>query len=165
MTTLRMMAVGGPLGGPMVPDYQAQAAGRRQYHGRKLDSSQGSVFESREIVKGPNGKTQIVTVQRRNAVFVPHEEAVFEVADDSPFVSEYLRHLREGDLLPADQATADEAHVKFDPTFARSLHRVHAANLAAKAAGPAPGVVSAAVAASVKEALKKPLPGADGSRS
>ena len=158
----------------MVPDYQAQAAGRRQYHGRKLDSSQGSVFESREIVKGPNGKTQIVTVQRRNAVFVPHEEAVFEVADrfwyvdkfvDNPFVSEYLRHLREGDLLPADQATADEAHVKFDPTFARSLHRVHAANLAAKAAGPAPGVVSAAVAASVKEALKKPLPGADGSRS
>jgi hypothetical protein len=128
---LRMMAVGGENGGPLVPHYGAQAQGIRRYVGRRLDPSQGSLFESREIVKGPNGKPQLVTVTRRNAVFVPSAEPVMEVDETDPHVSEYIRHMRDGDLLPADAATAKLAGVPFDPKCSKSLHKIAVAEAAA----------------------------------
>lgn len=114
----------------MVPHYGNQKAGIRSYVGRKLDASQGSLFDSREIVRGPNGKPQLVTVQRRNAVFVPSDAPVFEVDEGDPHVTEYIRHMRDGDLLPADAETAKLAGVKFDPKCERSLHKIAAAEAA-----------------------------------
>lgn len=124
---LRMMAVGGENGGPMVPHYGAQQAGVRRYVGRRLDALQGTLFESREIVRGPNGHPQLVSVQRRNAVFVPSDEPVFEIDETDSHATEYIRHMRDGDLLPADAQTALHAGVKFDPKCERSLHQMHAA--------------------------------------
>jgi hypothetical protein len=160
MQVLRMMAVGGKQDGdpgPMVTDYAAQGAGRRSFHGRVLDTTQGSMFVSTDIVKGPNGKSQVVKVQRRNAVFVPSPSPVFEVPENDRHVGEYLRHLRDGDLIPADLATAQIAGVKFDPTFAKSLHRIHAQWLASEASKPKQAEESAKVAAAVTEAIGKPL--------
>jgi hypothetical protein len=135
---LRMMAVGGPFGGPLVPDYGAQAT--QTVHrkiGRRLDPSKGLTFTSAEIVRGPNGQEQHIEVERRHAVLVPHpEEVIFEYPANGPFATEYLRHLRDGDLIPADQATADAGarlgvspvnghECTFDPKFERSLHKMY----------------------------------------
>ena len=162
MQVLRMMAVGGKQDGdpgPMVTDYTAQASGRRCFHGRVLDPTQGQMFEFSDVVKAPNGKSQVVKIQRRHAVFVPSADPVFEVPENDRHVGEYLRHLRDGDLIPADLATAQAAGVKFDPTFAKSLHRIHAAEQAAEASKPKQAEESAKVAADVSAALKKPVQG------
>ena len=160
MQVLRMMAVGGKRDGdpgPLVPNYGAQVGGRRCFHGRVLDPTQGSTFESTDVVKGPNGKSQVVKVQRRNAVFIPSPNPVFEVSESDRHVGEYIRHLRDGELIPADLTTAQIAGVKFDPTFAKSLHRIHAAEHAAAASKPKASEESAKVAADVSAALKKPI--------
>jgi len=135
---LRMMAVGGAFGGPLVPDYGAQATQTMHRKvGRRLDPTKGLKFTSAEIVRGPNGQEQHIEVERRHAVLVPHpDEIVFEYPVSGPFATEYLRHLRDGDLIPADQATADAGaqlgkspinghECTFDPTFERSLHKMH----------------------------------------
>jgi hypothetical protein len=122
----------------MVQNYGNLAAGSSlSYIGRRLDPTQGKTFEDVEIVRGTNGREQHVNISRRMAVLVPHpEQVVFEYPTDGPHAGEYLRHLRDGDLIPADQFTADQgAHLgvspvnghecKFDPTFARSLHKMH----------------------------------------
>jgi hypothetical protein len=134
---LRMMAVGGPQGGPMTPNYARQASGQRHYVGRKLDVTKGVKFNDIEIVRGPNGQAQHIEVERRHAVFVPHpDEVVFEYPLNGEHAAEYLKHLRDGDLIPADEFTAGEGarlgvspinghKCKFDPEFARSLHKLH----------------------------------------
>jgi hypothetical protein len=134
-----MMAVGGAVdghAGPMVPDYGSQAVGVRRYHGRRIDMTLGTLLEHEEMVRAPNGKQQVVKVMKRPAAFVPSDEPVFEIPSNTPYIAEYLRHLRDGDLIPADEATAQFAWVQFDPTFARSLHRIHAEEKARAALAP-----------------------------
>ena len=106
---LRFVAVHGPNGGPMVPVYESLAVCRRQFVGRRLDPAQGKPFVH------PDTKQPM-----RHAVFVAHEDdaAIHEVAIGSEFVQEYLRHIKDGDLLPADAFTAAKAGVGFDPTLA-----------------------------------------------
>jgi hypothetical protein len=132
---LRFCAVAGENGGPCVPDYGAHVAGQRRFVGRKLDTTRGVAFEDSEIVPGPNGKAQTVKTVRRHAVFIPHpDELVKEHPLNGPYAAEYLRHLRDGDLIPADQFTANEAAklgpspfngktCSFDPKFSGSLHK------------------------------------------
>jgi hypothetical protein len=107
-----LVAKGGPGGGPMVPDYEAQSAGVRRFIGRRLDRSQGKPFVDPET-KEP----------RRHAVFVPHagDEAFVKKDVNSQFAMEYLVHLRHGDLLPGDEETARWAGVKWDPTVLEML--------------------------------------------
>ena len=92
----------------MVPDYEAQASGQRRYIGRVLDPSQGVPFKDDETGQ-----------MKRHAVFVAKEgvEAFHEVDASTPHLAEYLRHLRDGDLLPGDKFTADLANIPHDPTL------------------------------------------------
>jgi hypothetical protein len=162
---LRMMAVGGAVdghAGPMVPDYGSQAVGVRRYHGRRIDMTLGPLVEHEEMVRAPNGKQQVVKVMKRPAAFVPGDEPVFEIPSNTPYIAEYLRHLRDGDLIPADEATAQFAGVSFDPTFARSLHRIHAEEKAREASAPK-GATLADISAAVAAAISKPVTaGAEG---
>jgi hypothetical protein len=87
-------------GTAMVPHYEAHPMVRR-FHGWKFDDSLGEEFEH------PEHKQKM-----RAGGFASHDE-VIEVPD----TVEYRRHLRDGDLWPADQATASLVGVKFDATF------------------------------------------------
>lgn len=159
---LRMLAVGGPGGGPMTPHYGAQAQGLRRYVGRKLDVTKGVKFRDTQEIQGKNGQTQLVEVERRHAVFVPHpDEIVFEYPVSGEHATEYLLHLRDGDLIPADAFTAQQGaalgpspingHVcTFDPDFARSLHKLH---LETEDSAEADAAKSADVLAKVKAAI------------
>lgn len=84
----------------MVPDIDSA---RRQYIGWMLDRTQGEKYEDIEII---DGRKEIVP--RQQAVFVT--SGVVEV----PSYAEYVRSVKDGDLLPADQATADFCKVKFE---------------------------------------------------
>jgi hypothetical protein len=125
----------------MTQHYGAQASGIRRYIGRKLDPTKGVKFRDTQEILGKNGQTQNVEVERRHAVFVPHpDEVVFEYPVNGEHATEYLMHLRDGDLIPADEFTAAQGAAlgispinghkcEFDPTFARSLHKLHVENV------------------------------------
>lgn len=96
-----------PRGTAMVQDYGALVdAGDRRFHGWKFDTTQGPEF----VDKG-DGKT------KRHGGFVRQTGAVVVIPPNSPYLTEYKRHLRDGDLWAADQATADAAGVPFEPQF------------------------------------------------
>lgn len=87
-------------GTAMVPDIDSH---RRQYIGWVLDRTQGEKYNDSEFI---NGRLEIVP--RQQAVFVT--SGVVEV----PSYAEYMRSVKDGDLAPADQATADYCKVKFE---------------------------------------------------
>ena len=114
---LRVVAQGGENGGPMVPHYESLETATRRFVGRFLDRSQGEAFRDQDTGQ-----------EMRHAVFVAHAHdefhpetgkslAIHEVPMTSRFVGEYIKHLRAGDLLPADTFTAELAGRPFDPTF------------------------------------------------
>lgn len=86
-------------GSAMVSHLETLAAGGRRYVGRKHDPSLGV-----------------------NGGWVPVDEPEL-VAD----VAEYRKHVAEGDLWPADEATAARCGVKFDPHFGAEPHTPAAA--------------------------------------
>lgn len=92
-------------GTAMVPDIDSH---RRQYIGWILDRSQGEKYTDFE---GRN-KTPVL---RQQAVFI--HNGVVEI----PSYAEYVRSVKDGDLSPADQATADFCKVKFEgePTLSK----------------------------------------------
>jgi len=98
-----------PRGTARVQDYGAlMGSGMNRFHGWTLDSTLGKPF------------TDPATRQpRRHAVYLKKlgVEAAVEISVDDPYYGEYVRHLRDGDLWPADLETAQRANVKFDPTF------------------------------------------------
>ncbi len=67
---------------PMVPNYRLLMLGQRVYLGLSKDSSMG-----------PNGGYRAV-------------DDVIEIKADDPYFVEYILHLRQGDLLALDEATA-----------------------------------------------------------
>ena len=73
---------------PMVQDYAAMYAGVRQYLG--------------------------LLWQTDAAGYVPTNEVV-QIPENSAFLGEYLRHLRAGDLVPADARIAKLCGVPFTP--------------------------------------------------
>ena len=87
-------------GTAMVPHYETHPQVRR-FHGWKFDPTLGEEFEH------PETKSMV-----RAGGFGSHDD-VIEVPD----TVEYRRHLRDGDLWPADQDTAQAAGVPFDPSF------------------------------------------------
>lgn len=94
-----------PRGTALVPHYEQQEAGRRRFHGWKHDPTQGPSYLDPQT-KQP----------RHHGAYVKQSD-VIAVPLSSRYLAEYLRHLREGDLWPADEATAQRAGVRFDATF------------------------------------------------
>jgi len=94
---LRVLARGTAL----VPKYEAQA--------NRLNSFVG--WSCQAI--GPEFVDPETRQPRRHAGFVKRVGEVVEL----PVRAEYLRHLRDRDLWPADEATAQIACVPFDPKY------------------------------------------------
>lgn len=99
-----------PRGTAMVPDYERHATIRR-FHGWKHTKEIGDEVEVKkdlrtgEVAKvRPDGFVKQLAKSQEHVIDVPH-------------TVEYLRHLRDGDLWPADQETAKLAGVAFDPLF------------------------------------------------
>lgn len=97
VTKLRVLA----RGTGRVPDYQAQSAGIRRFHGWKHDPKLGPEF------------VDPVTKQKKNHGGYVRQSDVVEL----PVTTEYIRHLRVGDLWPADEATAQLVGRPFEPDF------------------------------------------------
>lgn len=97
----------------LVPDYHAQESGARRFHGWKHDPQQGPEFEGEH--RNPNGAVE--RRKERHGGFVRQTGEVHSIPSNSPFLGEYIRHLRDGDLWPADAETAAFVGRQFDPEF------------------------------------------------
>jgi hypothetical protein len=98
-----------PRGTAKVQDYGALLGNRvNRFHGWQPNVDIGALFVD------PDDKQQ-----KRNLVHVKRVgvEHAIEISMSNPHVGEYIRHLRDGDLWPADQATATAIGLKFDPDF------------------------------------------------
>ena len=93
-------------GNGLTPDYDAQARGIRRFHGWKHDPT-----------KGPRFKDSITGEQKAHGGFEKQVRQIVEIPISNPHRNEYIRHLREGSLWPADSETAQLAGVPFDPTY------------------------------------------------
>jgi hypothetical protein len=91
-----------PRGKALVPNYEAQEGGVRRFHGWKHDAS-----------LGPSFVDESTKVMHHHGGFVKGVGEVVEL----PMRGEYIRHLRDGDLWPADEPTARACGAKWDPTF------------------------------------------------
>jgi hypothetical protein len=111
--TLRVL----PRGTAMVMHYERTARHGQpaSYHGWKHDSLLGDEYVD------PEFSTKDKKVVRRDGGFVKHAPEVIEV----PNSVEYRRALVDLSLWPADQATAQEAGVPFDPTFGGEEELAH----------------------------------------
>lgn len=99
-----------PRGTALVQDYRSLIeTGTNRFHGWKWDGTLGPEFEYKDA-KGETRKT-------RHGGRVKHVDQVVVILPDDPHRAEYLRHLRDGDLWAADEATAQAAGVPFEPEF------------------------------------------------
>lgn len=95
----------------MVPDYRAlMDTGTRRHHGLQFDSTLGPEDDFLHPKTGEK-----VRAHHGGWVKVVDEPSVIDAED--PHYMEYVRHLKDGDLWAADQATADAAGVLFEPDF------------------------------------------------
>lgn len=100
-------------GTAMVPDYSAQVGGVRRFHGYAFDRALGPQREVRNPLTGaPSGEGA-----RPGGGFVKQLGLVVEIKATDPYLAEYIRHLRAGDLWPADEYTASFARQPFDASF------------------------------------------------
>jgi len=98
-----------PRGTAKVQDYAALLGNRvNRFHGWVADRTIGMPFQNSETKAQDR---HVVSVKKLGA-----DQAV-QIPTDAQHVGEYLRHLRDGDLWPADAFTAQFAGVKFDPDF------------------------------------------------
>jgi len=95
-----------PRGTAMVPDYEAQDTGTRRFLGWKFDREQGPEFKD-----ATSKKTM------RHGGFVRQTGVAVTIQPTNKYRGEYLKHLRDGDLWPADLATAMAAHCAWEPSF------------------------------------------------
>lgn len=96
-----------PRGTARVQDFRAlMETGTNRFVGWKFDRALGPEFVD------PKDKQT-----KRHGGRVKQVDAVVEIAADDPFRTEYLKALRSGDLWAADEATAREARVPFEPCF------------------------------------------------
>jgi hypothetical protein len=95
-----------PRGLALVQDYRALIeAQTNRFIGWKWDGSLGP-----EFVDSTGRKTN-------HGGRVKQVDEVVTIAADDPHRSEYMRHLRDGDLWPADEATARAAGIAFEVHF------------------------------------------------
>lgn len=115
-------------GTAFVQHYGAMKAGQRRFHGWEHKPNIGAEYED-------GGE------KRRHGAFAKRLGHIIEVPMSDPHVTEYIRHLRDGDLWPADEYTAQFSGRPFDPTFGGE-HDVPTppdhADVAREVAGPAP---------------------------
>jgi hypothetical protein len=126
-----------PRGTASVQDYGALLdTGTSRFLGWKWDGALGPGF-----VDPTDGQ------QKNHGGRVKQVDQVVVIAAESPHRTEYLKHLRDGDLWPADEATARAAGIMFEPDFGGE-HPV----LAAKVSPPSsrPAAASATTSASGK---------------
>jgi hypothetical protein len=103
-------------GTAQVPNYEAQ------------DGGMNARITHACLPIGPEFDDDESKTRRRHAAFVKHVGKVLEVPDRA----EYRRHLRDGDLWPADQETAAACGVPFDPDFGdEHTEEAHADHVAA----------------------------------
>jgi len=96
-----------PRGTALVQDYRALMETRtNRFHGWRWDGKLGP-----EFVDPVDG------MKKNHGGRVKKIDEVVEIAADDPHRQEYLRHLRDGDLWAADEATAAAAGVSFEPHF------------------------------------------------
>lgn len=98
-------------GAGMTPNYAAQAGGIRCFHGYKFDSTLGPKVAMRDEFGRSTAEV------RNHGAFVKSLGEIVTVDFFDQHRGEYIRHLRDGDLWPADEYTAQLAGVAFDPKF------------------------------------------------
>lgn len=136
-------------GTAMVPHYEAHPQVRR-FHGWKFDPTLGEEFDH------PEHKQRM-----RMGGFAGHDNDI-----EVPDTVEYRRHLKDGDLWPANQATAQAVGLPFDPTFGTPpdapLAAIEAAEGVEMVAGPdgvAHGTLTVHEESPVKSLLPELTPG------
>ncbi len=87
-------------------------------HYEKLEGGINARITHACLAIGPEFQDEETRQMRRHAAFVKHVGVVLEVPDRG----EYRRHLRDGDLWPADIETANAVGVSFDPDFGGEHH-------------------------------------------
>lgn len=100
-----------PRGTGMVTDYGQMRAGVRRFHGFKHDPTLGPklpLVDDKGVPTGAVGNHGAFVKQLGEVVTVPFEDQ---------HRGEYIRAMRDGDLWPADEYTAQLAGVAFDKTF------------------------------------------------
>lgn len=102
-----------PRGTALVQDYLAlhnenAVVRTSRFHGWRFDAKLGHDVLDPKTGK-PSGKKQGGRVKL--------VDQVVEIPADDPFRTEYIRHLRDGDLWAADVETARAAGVPFEPEF------------------------------------------------
>lgn len=150
---LRVVAKGGPLGGPMVPHYESMMAGGsrgsvsvRRFIGRRHDPKLGPLQEHPEtrVMSRPGAFVAHLSTPEKI-----HPEAIFEIVVDGPKASKFLREygeaLRDGDLLPADEFTAGWADTRRRPEHPLKGTKFDAALTGAAMWGEPPPAVEEAV--------------------
>jgi len=139
-------------GSAMVPHYESQHGGTRRFHGWKHDATLGPKFKHLDVMGRETGQTA------HHGAFVKQLGQIVSVGVRSQFAAEYLRHLRDGDLWPADEFTARMAKVKFDPSFGaehgEDAQAAHEEALAAAAAMTAEATAVAEVEEAQTEKAK-----------
>jgi hypothetical protein len=97
-----------PRGTALVQDYRAlHDTLTTRFHGWKWDGKLGPE------VLDPAGKG----TGKHHGGRVKQTDKVVEIAADDPYRTEYVRHLKDGDLWAADFETARAAGVPFEPDF------------------------------------------------
>jgi hypothetical protein len=105
MNKLRVLA----RGLAMVPDLERLEAGVRRFVGRKIDPTLG--YASRD----ENGNVVM------SGGWPPSHQP--GSPDEVPVRAEYVAHVKDNDLWPADEATAAACGVKFEPRFGGEYDR------------------------------------------
>lgn len=96
-----------PRGTARVPDYAALLGNRvNRFHGWVADKTIGKPFQNSETKQ-----------QDRHLAHVKRLGEPVVIPTESEHIGEYIRHLRDKDLWPADAFTAQFAGVPFDPDF------------------------------------------------
>jgi len=84
-----------------VPNHEAEAAGVRRFVGRKYIEVEPGVWGFQ-----PTGEVE-----------------------ELPYSSDYVKHVKDGELWPADKATAEACGVEFDATFGETAsYQRHTSN-------------------------------------
>ena len=94
-----------PRGTALVQDYAALLdTGTNRFHGWKWDAELGPLGAGDDGSQHHGGRVKLV-------------DQVVEIPGSAAHRADYLKHLQNGDLWPADEATAQAAGIAHEPDF------------------------------------------------
>jgi hypothetical protein len=129
-----------PRGLALVQDYRAlQDTATSRFHGWTWDGKLGPDF-----VDPTDGQT------KNHGGRVKKVDEVVVIAADDPHRTEYLKHLRDGDLWAADEASARASGVTFEPDFGGEHPGLAAKSAPAPTRAPVPASTQQATTAAGK---------------